>query len=307
MTRIRVLDEFAPADVRSITELAATVEAATGFSPLDDDAWVGIHEGGGRGDRGVAIADGVLDAYAHLAHHHETAWSVELVIRPGTPDVRAELLGAVVDLAAAAGGGTLTLWLHDADDAGVAVAEGAGFAPDRELLQLRVALPLPDPPAWPRDVKVATFRPGVDEEAWVTVNNRAFAGHPEQGDWTVESLTAREDEPWFDPEGFLLAWDAEGVAGFCWTKVHPPSPPAEPDALGEIYVIGADPRRQGGGLGRALVTGGLASLAERGVRVGMLFVDGANAAAVGLYTALGFTRHRVDRSFVREVPAAAAT
>ena len=34
-------------------------------------------------------------------------------------------------------------------------------------------------------------------------------------------LRAREQEAWFDPEGFLLAFDDEGLAGFCWTKVHP--------------------------------------------------------------------------------------
>jgi ribosomal protein S18 acetylase RimI-like enzyme len=145
-------------------------------------------------------------------------------------------------------------------------------------------------------VRVRSFRPGEDEAAWVHVNNRAFAGHPEQGEWTVEMLRAREAEEWFDPEGFLLAFDADGLAGSCWTKVHPPRPPHEPAALGEIYVIGTDPTRHGTGLGRALTAGGLASLAARGVRTGMLYVDAANHAAVGLYTGLGFTTHRVDRA-----------
>jgi len=34
-------------------------------------------------------------------------------------------------------------------------------------------------------------------------------------------LQAREQEDWFDPDGFVLAFDADGLAGFCWTKVHP--------------------------------------------------------------------------------------
>jgi len=35
--------------------------------------------------------------------------------------------------------------------------------------------------------------------------------------------------------------------------------------------------------------------------VGMLYVDGANDPAVGLYRSLGFTEARVDRSFVARV------
>jgi mycothiol synthase len=115
-------------------------------------------------------------------------------------------------------------------------------------------------------------------------------------------LRRREAEPWFDPSGFLLAVDdTDAIVGFCWTKVHPPQPPREPDALGEIYVIGVDPSFQSRGLGRALVLGGLASLHERGTRVGMLFVDASNTPAIGLYKALGFTVSRVDRAYGRDV------
>ena len=34
-----------------------------------------------------------------------------------------------------------------------------------------------------------------------------------------------------------------------------------------------------------------------GATTGMLFVDGANEAAVALYTKLGFGTHRIDRSY----------
>jgi mycothiol synthase len=136
------------------------------------------------------------------------------------------------------------------------------------------------------------------------VNNRAFADHPEQGGWTVETLRARAQEPWFDPEGFVLAFDGEGLAGFCWTKVHRAQPPREPDPLGEIYVIAADPGRHGRGLGRALTSAGLASLAAKDITTGMLYVDASNTAAVGLYRALGFHMHRTDRAYGRDVAAA---
>jgi len=312
MPSLRVLREFAPADVERITRLVDAVEAATGITPLDDDAWTGLHDTTGR-DTGIALdADHTDDnrgdnptgddllAYAHLAQHHPGEWSISLAVRPdnsAVPGPRAELLRAALDHIGAVGGGRVTLWVHGASADDDALARAAGLEPDRELRQLRVPLPRPEPVVWPEGVTVRPFRVDEDEAAWVRVNNRAFAGHPEQGGWTVDMLQAREAEDWFDPEGLLLAFDGGGLAGSCWTKVHPPRPPHEPVALGEIYVIGADPDRHGTGLGRALTAGGLASLADRGITTGMLFVDAANDAAVGLYTRLGFTTHRVDRSY----------
>jgi mycothiol synthase len=302
---VRVLAEFAPHEVEAISQLAHDVETLTGVAPLSDDAWTGIHAAEPGRDRGLLVpasgADPRADAYAHLAHHHEGEWGLELVARPGTADVRPTLVAAALDVVAAEGGGHVSWWIHGVTPGDVALAARAGFEPERELHQMRVGLPLPDPPRWPEGVSVRTFEPGRDEADWVAVNNRAFAGHVEQGNWTVDDLLRREAEPWFAPEGFLLAFDADGLAGFCWTKVHPPQPPAEPVARGEIYVIGADPLRHGKGLGRALTSGGLASLAERGITVGMLFVDAANPAAAGLYDSLGFEVSRVDRAFGRVV------
>ena len=136
---------------------------------------------------------------------------------------------------------------------------------------------------WPSGITVRSFVPGEDDAAWLRVNNRAFDNHPDQGDWVEATLQRRLAEPWFDPAGFLLAFDAEGLAGFCWTKVHE----GEPDGpLGEIYVIGVDPDRQGIGLGRALTVGGLEHLSrDRHCPTGMLYVDGANPPALGLYRA----------------------
>jgi mycothiol synthase len=162
---------------------------------------------------------------------------------------------------------------------------------------LAPALP---PPSYPDDVIVRTFRPGVDDEAWVALNAAAFATHPEQGRLTVEDLRHRMAEPWFDPEGFFLAARGERLLGSHWTKVHPARPDAPGDAdagtraIGEVYAVGVHPDAQGLGLGKALTLSGLHYLRDHGLDDVMLYVDGDNGAAVGLYERLGFTKTTVD-------------
>jgi mycothiol synthase len=175
------------------------------------------------------------------------------------------------------------------------------------LLQMRRDLAGVDPdprPALPEEVHVEPFRPGRDDEAWLRVNARAFAFHPEQGRWTPEDLRLREHEPWFDPAGFLMAWrgdpDAGGtLLGSHWTKVHPAGDVGD-EPVGEVYVLGIDPDAQGMRLGRALTDLGLAYLRARGLREVMLYVEEDNAAAVALYERSGFHRYSVDVSWQRD-------
>jgi mycothiol synthase len=156
----------------------------------------------------------------------------------------------------------------------------------------------PRPTGLPFEVTTRPFELGRDEAAWLEVNNRAFHEHPEQGGWDLATLQAREREPWFDPAGFLLHEEDGKLLAFCWTKVHADAVPP----IGEIYVIAVDPSAHGRGLGREMTLAGLDSLARRGVRTGMLYVDDDNVAAVALYRSLGFTTHRMDRAFVGDIP-----
>lgn len=172
----------------------------------------------------------------------------------------------------------------------VEVATALGFAARRELLQMRRALPVAAdhrarrPAPTPRP-----FRPGIDDAAWLRVNNRAFAHHPDQGAETPATLASRSSESWFDERGFLVLDDPDRpdeLAGFCWTKVHPAT--ADDPAIGEIYVIGVDPSHHGEGLGVALVLAGLDHLTAEGTPIANLYVEADNRAAIRLYRRLDF-------------------
>jgi mycothiol synthase len=181
-----------------------------------------------------------------------------------------------------------------------------GFSELRRLEQWRRSLrvPLPEAPL-PAGVRLRTFRPGDDDSAWLALNAAAFAGHPEQGGWTMPDLQARMAESWFDPQGFLLAEQngTDGtpeLIGFHWTKVHGGDGHAHGhETIGEVYVVGVAPGQQGRGLGRALTVAGLRHLRGLGLAQAMLYVEGDNVAAQAVYRSLGFTRWDTDVMFLR--------
>jgi mycothiol synthase len=206
-------------------------------------------------------------------------------------------LRAALDVVAAHGGDGIGVWASEPTPAHDALADEVGLTFGREILQMRRPLPADEPPA---DFETRAFRVGEDEEAWLEVNNRAFAGHHEQSAWDLESLRLRMAEPWFDPDGFLLHERDGRLAGFCWAKIHRGIEPP----IGEIYVIAVDPDFVGHGLGRALTLAGLRWLYRAGVGTGMLYVDSTNDAALNLYRRLGFRVDHIDRGYYAEVPAA---
>jgi mycothiol synthase len=284
---VRAVARLTDAEIDDVLRLAAAAAEADGVHPLSEDVLLRVRHGGGTNFLSYAGAEPA--GFANVE-----ADAGELVVHP-----RHRLRGHGTALLDAVGPGPKTFWAHGDEPGARAFAEKNGFQRVRVLWQMRRSLrdELPDIPL-PAGVTLRGFRPGHDEPAWLGVNARAFAHHPEQGRWTEHDLRMRADEPWFDPAGFLLAVDIQdALLGFHWTKVHPAAG-AEP-AIGEIYVLGVDPGGHRRGLGAALSVAGLRHLAGLGLGEAMLYVDESNTAAVALYRRLGFEVHSADVSYQR--------
>ncbi|MBG0854244.1 mycothiol synthase [Streptomyces spinoverrucosus] len=287
---------LAPEQAEAVLDLLAAAARGDGQQAVSEQGRLQIRGGAREGVSHLLLSvDGQLVGYAQLEDTDPVeAPAAELVVHPshrGHGHGRA--LGAAL---LAASGKRLRVWAHGGHAAARHLAQVLGLTLFRELRQMRrplAGLDLPEP-ALPQGVTVRTFVPGQDDAAWLAVNAAAFAHHPEQGSLTQRDLDDRKAEPWFDPEGFFLAFRGDELVGFHWTKVH-----AE-EQLGEVYVLGVAPGAQGTGLGKALTSIGLRHLAAQALPTAMLYVDADNKAAVSVYERMGFTTYETDLMYRSE-------
>ncbi len=310
-------------DIVSVSELLDAAARADGRRPLSDHLYLDLVNGGLDGFTGFLASEPGHDhpvAYAQISRGNN-AHAFELVIHPHhryeMATIGPELIEAALDVVANDGGGRVNWWVFEPTSAHQALADQASMHRGRTLYQMRRPLPADTPVT----IDTRPFVPGADDVEWLRVNNQAFADHGEQGGWTIETFCQRQQEPWFDPAGFRVL-DAATVtadsavdhvevdgdranggagpmAGFCWTKVHPPTD--DEPALGEIYVIAVDPDFHGRGLGAQLTLAGLDHLAGAGITTALLYVDADNSTAVAMYERLGFTIHSTNAAFVADI------
>lgn len=293
---------------RRLRAFLESVAALDGEPPLSE--YKEMHLDGTRGaiERVALDSGGSITGYAQAAWHRgggddEGHWAIEVCVGPEhrAGSLPRELIAAV---AGTLGDNAMTLWAP-APYLGEA-AHSSGWRRYRLLLRLVCALPVTECEE-EHSFAISTFRPGIDESAWLQANNEAFAGHPENGALTLADLQSRMRQAWFDPEGFFLAWRDGKVAGSCWTKVHD-------DGTGEIYIIGVVPAWEGHGLGTTLMCRGLDYLNQtRHATSAKLYVESDNEAAAHIYRTLGFTidkrieAYTIDGAPLRDSPNGSVT
>lgn len=298
-------------EVRAVVRLVDEVTDADGVRPLSEHVMLHLRYGGDKAARNFLLwHDDVLAGYAHLDTTDAVEGaSAELAVGPHHRGMGygKQLVGALVEQTH--DGTRLRLWAHGMGSGAAELAKAMGFQRERVLWQMRRSLFAPVPePQWPVGVRLRTFVVGQDEKAWLEVNNRAFADHPDQGTWTLDDVMMREREPWFDAAGFFLAEQDDRLVGFHWTKVHGADPTGHAggeaghahEPIGEVYVVGVDPSMQGQGLGPALTLRGLQHLRARGLSQCMLYVDETNTNAIRTYERLGFSKWDVDVCFLQQ-------
>lgn len=189
------------------------------------------------------------------------------------------------------------LWAHGDLPAAQAFAASLGARKARELW--RMTRPLTADETFDVALPAGLVARGYDgsereAQAWVDLNARAFAHHPEQGRMTLADFREREAQEWFDPAGLILVWDeasGELVASH-WTK-HEPG-----DEAGEVYVVAVAPECQGRGIAGPLTALGLAHLRDAGASSVELYVEGDNEPAKATYARRGFVRAAHDVMYV---------
>jgi ribosomal protein S18 acetylase RimI-like enzyme len=162
----------------------------------------------------------------------------------------------------------------------------SGFVPVRVYVELEKNLEEPL-----RFVKnpgfgeVLHFNEG-DEPHLRDLQNRIFTGS-----WGFSANSIEEIEYYLDltrtrVSDILLLKDGDRLIGYLWP--HPSIGRDSAQRMGRIHMFGIAPEYQGMGLGKKLLSIGLADLRDNEYKTVELTVDESNRPACALYSALGF-------------------
>lgn len=290
-------------DLAEALDLVERVAQHDGVSALSEDHRLAL-EAGRPGHLAWRGGDGALVALAARSRE-----AVELMVDP----VHRRLgwgRQALTEILAA--DGETRFWAHGDLPGARALAAGAGLRPERELLKMSRGLGEADAregggydAADGLTLDLVALADASDPDRhrslWLDLNARAFADHPEQGQWGADDLASRESEAWFEPSLMWLAYPRSASGEVAPLPVASVWVKPESPARAEIYVLAVDPDHAGRRLGTRVLGEALAQVARRGWREVELYVDGGNAAAVRLYQGQGFTVETRDVQYVAPI------
>jgi len=297
---LQELKQLTPALQEQVLSLIKAAQDFDNTPAIAEHVLLHLRHGGDKADSHLVIQkDNQVIGYAHLDKTDQVAGpSVELVIDPDHrgSTIGSELLKSAIEVC----GNKIRLWSHSDLPQARALAQANNFIKVRTVIQM--SKDLTEVLAVNCNYEIRSFLPDLDNNAWLTLNNLAFANHPEQGNWSEADLLIRLNESWFDEKGFFVAQDKDQLIGFCWTKIHgghSHSHLAGEDhhdhaPIGEIYVTAVSNKYSGKGIGKALTITGLNYLKYQGLNSAMLYVDENNQVAFNLYKSLGFIESGKD-------------
>jgi mycothiol synthase len=262
--------------------------------PIAEHVLLHLRHGGDKSDSHLVIdKDHQVIAYAHLDKTDLVAGpSVEAVVHP---KYRGQGFGtALLNEAIIICGDKTRIWSHGDLPQAQNIANSLNL--ERLWANLQMSKKLIEIGEVTSKYLIRSFSPGIDDEAFLELNNKVFVDHPDQGGWSNSDLEVRINEEWFDKKGFFVCEDKGELIGFCWTKIHGAHTHSHEgneadhghEAIGEIYVLAVDPTYKGKRIGKDLTTTGLNYLKFQGLSSAMLYVGVENKAALNLYTSLGF-------------------
>jgi len=281
----------------------ALIKAAHDFDgtpAIAEHVLLHLRHGGDKSDSHLVIEENKeVIAYAHLDTTDLVAGpSVEAVVHP---QHRGKGLGVLILKEAIKICGDRTrIWSHG--DLPAAKAIAASLKLERLWSNLLMSKPIGEIQPVTSKYPIRAFIPGLDNQAFLALNNNVFANYPDQGGWSEDDLKVRVNESWFDDKGFFVAEEKGELIGFCWTKIHGAHTHSHSggdddhghEALGEIYVLAVNPVYKGQGVGRDLTITGLNYLKYQGLNNVMLYVGVENKPAFKLYKSLGFNEFGSD-------------
>ncbi len=294
------LNHLSKSQQESVLSLIKAAHDFDGTPAIAEHVLLHLRHGGDKSDSHLVIEENKeVIAYAHLDTTDLVAGSsVEAVVHP---QHRGKGLGALILREAIKICGDKTrIWSHG--DLPAAKAIAASLKLERLWSNLLMNKSLGEIQPVTSKYPIRTFIPGLDNQAFLALNNKVFVNYPDQGGWSEDDLKVRLNESWFDEKGFFVAGDKGELIGFCWTKIHGAHTHSHTggdddhghEALGEIYVLAVNPDYKGQGIGRDLTITGLNYLKHQGLNNVMLYVGVENKPAFKLYKSLGFNEFGSD-------------